>query len=282
MWKRGFIETDRGNFEYFVSGQGNPLAISHLYMAFDERGNLFASPFTEHYKVYLINTRGAGQSAKAENESQLSLKEAVKDLEAIRTALKVEEWAFAGHSTGGMLGLQYAIDSPQSLTKLIVGCTAASKEYAEHKDCIYCASNKQFPRIIEIIELLNNPNTIQEDRQKLGYEWALMSYYSEDKLKEAIERPNSGRTVGENLDYFRKVEVKNFDLRNDLKNISIPSYIFSGRHDAQCPVEFGMEIATLIPQSQSIIFEVSNHNPYIEEEKKFREFVKTTLTSNDI
>lgn len=277
MWKQGLIETERGIFEYFTAGQGDPLAITHLYMAFDERGNLFATPFTDHYKVYLINTRGAGHSVKAENESQLSMKEAIKDLEAIRTALRIEKWAFAGHSTGGMLALQYAIDSPQSLTKLIAGCTAASKEYAGHKNSIYCSGNKCFPRIIEIMELLNNPNTVQEDRQKLGYEWALMSYYSEDRLKEAIKRPNSGSTVGENLDYFRKIEVKNFDLRNQLKNINIPNYIFAGRYDVQCPVEFGIEIADLIPQSQLIIFEESNHNPFIEEEERFREFVKTTL-----
>ncbi len=207
------------------------------------------------------------------------MKEVVKDLEAIRKALEVEKWAFAGHSTGGMLALQYAIDSPQSLTKLIAGCTAASKAYAGHKNSIYCSENKHFQRIIEIMELLNNPSTDQEERQKLGYEWALMSYYSEDKLKEAIKRSNSGRTVGENLDYFRKVEVKNFDLRNQLMNIqhNIPTYIFAGRYDAQCPVEFGIEIAEIIPRTQLVIFEESNHNPFIEEEEKFREFVKITL-----
>ncbi|MED1559927.1 alpha/beta hydrolase [Bacillus paramycoides] len=277
MWEQRFKETERGKFEYFTAGQGEPIAISHLYMEFDERGNLLANPFTEHYTVYLINTRGAGHSVKAETESQLSMKEVVKDLEAIRTALGIEKWAFAGHSTGGMLALQYAIDSPQSLTKLIAGGTAASKAYAGHPNSIYCSKNKHFQRIIEIMELLNNPNTVQEERRKLGYEWALMSYYSEDKLQEAIKRPNSGRTVGGNLDYFRKIEVKNFDLRRQLKSIHIPIYIYAGRYDAQCPVEFGIEIAELIPHSQLIIFEESNHNPFIEEEEKFREFVKITL-----
>jgi proline iminopeptidase len=96
------------------------------------------------------------------------MKEVVKDLEAIRKALKVEKWAIAGHSTGGMLALQYAIDSPESLTKLIAGCTAASREYAAHINSIYCSKNKHFQRIIEIMELLNQPNTVQEERQKLG------------------------------------------------------------------------------------------------------------------
>ncbi|WP_188725379.1 alpha/beta fold hydrolase [Lentibacillus populi] len=277
MWEQGFIETERGIFEYFTAGQGEPLAVAHLYMAFDKRGSLSANPFAKHYKVYLINTRGAGHSVNAENENQLSMKEIIKDLEVIRTALNIKKWAFAGHSTGGMLALQYALEAPSSLTKITAGCTAASKEYAEHKSCIYCSENKHFSRMIEIMELLNNPDTVQEERQKLGYEWALMSYYSEDKLIEAKKRPNSGHTVGKNLDYFRKVEVKNYDIRSQLKNIKLPTYIYAGRYDAQCPVEFGIEIAELITHSNLTIFEKSNHNPFIEEEEKFSEFVEMTL-----
>lgn len=276
MWERGLLETDRGVFEYFTAGQGEPLAITHLYMAFDERGNLFANPFFERYKVYLINARGAGDSVKPEKESELSMKEVVKDLEAFRKALDIEKWAFAGHSTGGMLALRYALDAPSNLSKIIVGCAAASKHYAGHKDSIYCSENKNFHRIVEIMDLLNKPTTQQDERQKLGYEWALMSYYTEESLKEAIKRPNSGRTVGDNLDYFRKVEVKEFDLRNQLKNINIPTFVFAGQHDAQCPVEFSVEIAKHIPTSTLVIFQESNHNPFIEEEEEFKKFVNMT------
>jgi len=116
-------------------------------MSFDEQGNLFADPFTEHYKVFLINVRGAGNSADIEDEEQLSFKEIVKDLNAIREALKLEKWSFAGHSTGGMLALQYAVDTPASLTKIVAGCTAASNEYGSHPNSIYCAENKHFNRI---------------------------------------------------------------------------------------------------------------------------------------
>jgi len=277
MWEQYIIETSRGRFEYFVRGEGEPLAITHFYMGFDERGNLFADPFTEHYKVYLINVRGAGNSAHVEDDAQLSFQEIVKDLEAIREALKLEKWAFASHSTGGMLALQYAVDSPASLTKIVAGSTAASKEYGNHPNSIYCAENKHFTRIVEIMDLLNNPDTVREERQKLSSEWALMSYHSEEKLKLATTRPNSGRTVGKNLDYFRKVQVKSFDIRQQLKSIHIPTYIFAGRYDAQCPVEFGIEIADLTPNAQLTIFEQSNHNPFIEEEEAFKKFLQLTL-----
>ncbi|GLC88017.1 alpha/beta fold hydrolase [Lysinibacillus piscis] len=279
MWTQHFIDTERGRFEYFLAGQGEPMAITHMYMAFDTRGNLMATPFAEHYQVYLINIRNAGGSIKSDSDDQLGMKEFVKDVEAIREALQIERWAFAGHSTGGMMALQYAVTAPTSLTKIIAGCTAASKAYAGHPDSIYCAENKHFTRIVEIMDLLNSVETPQEERQQLSYEWALMSYYSEEKLQEAIRRPNSGRTVGENLHHFRKIDVRNFDLRTALTNVDVPTYVYAGRYDAQCPVEFSYEIAELIPQSQLTIFEQSNHNPYIEEEEeeKFKVFVRETV-----
>jgi proline iminopeptidase len=277
MWKQRFIETIRGTFELFEKGEGEPLAITHFYTAFNENGNWFANPFTKHYKVFLINVQGAGNSPKVTEDEQMSFTEIIQDLEAIRSALQIDKWAFAGHSTGGMLALQYAIDAQASLTKVIAGCTAASKAYASHPNSIYCSENQSFQRIIAIMEALNDPHTPQHTRSKLSFEWALMSFVQEEKLRQALTIPNSGRTVGRALDYFRKVFVKTYDIRAQLSNISIPAYIFGGKYDAQCPIEYTYEIAELIPTAQLTVFEHSNHNPFVEEVELFESFVVETL-----
>ena len=176
-----------------------------------------------------------------------------------------------------MLALKYAINHPSSLTKIIAGGAAASYEYGSDENSIYCSKNPNFNRIVEIMELLNNSETPIEIRQKIGYEWALMSYLSEEKLKEAIKKPNSGKTVGPRLDYFRKIEYPTYDIREQLKGVQIPSFIYSGKFDAQCPLKFGEEIAQLIPTAKLTVFEESNHNPFSEEEDKFNEFIKETI-----
>ena len=136
MWDQRFVDTERGRFELFESGQGEPLAVTHLYSAYNEQGNSFAN-------------------------------------------------------------------------------------------------NVNFNRIIDIMNQFNNRLTPVETRRKLGHEWALMSYYSEDKLKESLTKPNSGKTVGDRLDYFRKIECATYDLRNELLNVNVPSYIYAGKYDAQ-------------------------------------------------
>lgn len=121
MWEQKYIETPRGRFELFTCGKGEPLCVTHLYSEFNERGYYFADAFAGNFKVYLVNLKEAGHSCKVNHNAELSMSEAANDLEAIREAVGLKQWAFAGHSTGGMLGLVYAILFPGSLSKLMTG-----------------------------------------------------------------------------------------------------------------------------------------------------------------
>ncbi|WP_107838522.1 alpha/beta fold hydrolase [Metasolibacillus meyeri] len=276
MWQKRMVDTARGTFELFEKGEGQPLAITHLYSEYNERGNAFANPFTNYYKVYLINVRGVGNSVKAEQQDDFSMDTTIRDLEAIRQALGIQQWAVAGHSTGGMLALKYAVLAQDSLTKIIATGSAASQEYAMDVNSIYCQLNPNFNRIREIMNLFNNPDLPIEQRQQLSQEWTLMSFYNKDNLKKCYKNPNSGKTVGERLDYFRKVEYQIFDVREQLKSVQIPAFISAGLHDAQCPYRFSKEMVELLPFAQLMTFEYSNHFPFFEEEEKFEEFVAST------
>ena len=102
------METTNGQHETwhiraFTKGSGEPLCITHHYSQFNETGDYFADVFTATHRVLLINLRDAGNSAKAQVENELSMIETIHDLEAIREALQLPIWHFAGHSTGGML-----------------------------------------------------------------------------------------------------------------------------------------------------------------------------------
>ena len=279
MWNQRYIETKRGRFEIFEKGEGEPLAITHLYSEYDNRGNAFANPFTDYYHVYLINVRGAGNSVNAQSEREYSMDETVLDLESIREALGIDKWAFGGHSTGGMLGLKYAVFNEESLNKIIVSGAAASIHYNTDSKSIFCNLNPNFNRIREIMNLFNDLDLPVEERQKLSREWALMSFYKAENLAKAHEKPNSGKTVGARLDYFRKVDCHTFDVTEQLKQVTIPSFVSSGVYDAQCPYRFGVEIAELIPNATFTAFEQSNHYPFWEEKLAFDEFVKLTLGS---
>lgn len=277
MWEQRFIETPRGTFEVFQSGKGEPICITHLYSEYDSRGNLFANLFKEYYSVYLVNLRGCGNSTDDISQYNYSMNDSVADLEAIREALGFNKWIFAGHSTGGMLALKYATQYPNSLVHILAGGLCASSEYMRHPNSIYCTENPNNQRIREIIATLRNPNSTLEERRADSKEWSVMSLFSEESYEKMISQPNSGKTVSKRLDYFSYEELPTYDLRPQLQHVTLTAYIYGGKYDAQCPYDFAVEAAELMPNAILKTFFYSNHFPFVEEEAEFKRFLRTTI-----
>ncbi|WP_411844214.1 alpha/beta fold hydrolase [Salinicoccus sp. HZC-1] len=277
MFEPKLIETKRGNFEVFEKGSGEPLAFTHLYSEFNGYGNLMSQILAEYYSVYVINLRGAGRSDDQKDEFTYSMDDAVRDIEAIREALGIKEWVFSGHSTGGFLALKYAVMYPDSLTKIIAGGLCASYEYMRHPKSIYCDKNPNNKRMKEIFSRLREPATTKEERVELSKEWIMMSLYRKEAYYDMLKKKESGRTLMNKIDYFTS-ELPDYDIREELKESPVKAYIYSGRHDTQCPHIFNKEAAELMPNGSLTTFENSNHNPDSEEEQKFIEFIETTAS----
>ncbi|MER2111926.1 MAG: alpha/beta hydrolase [Solibacillus isronensis] len=274
MWEQQLIETTRGIFEVFTKGEGKPLCVTHLYSEYNANGNRFAEMFVPYYKVHLVNLRGCGNSTDDVSVFNYGMKDSVADLEALRTTLGYDAWGFAGHSTGGMLALDYAILHTESVEFIVAGGLCASAEYMNHPASIYCKENPNNKRILEILAMLADPSSTIEQRRAGYKEWALMSLYKEQSYENMISRPNSGKTVSKRLDYFSYKELPEFDLRPQLPTVKTKAYIYGGLYDAQCPYEFAVEAADLLANATLTTFAQSNHHPVIEEEEKFSEFVR--------
>lgn len=277
MWQQQIIETNRGMFEVFVAGEGEPLCVTHLYSEFNEKGNLFANQFVATHRVYLVNLRGCGQSTDDTAIASYSMADSVRDLEAIREALGLAKWAFAGHSTGGMLALVYAIQASSSLSFIVAGGLCASNDYMKNPASIYCKDNLHNARLREILAMLANPASTAEERQAGSKEWSLMSLYKASSYDKLISRPNSGKTVSKRLDYFSYEELPTFDVRPQLGDVTIPAFIYGGKYDAQCPYEYAVEAAALLGNATLTTFSRSNHFPFVEEEQAFEQFVKKMI-----
>ena len=234
------------------------------------------------YKVYLVNLRGCGNSTDDLSKFNYSMHDSVLDLEAVRKALNIDRWGFAGHSTGGMLALVYAIQAPASLNFIVGGGLCPSSDYMRNERSIYCPKNPNNKRIIEIIAMLRNPDSTIEERRAGSKEWALMSLYKASSFDKSVGRPNSGKTVSKRLDYFSYEELPSYDVRPQLPNVHTKAFIYGGLYDAQCPYEYAVETADLLPNATLTTFSESNHRPMIEEEQAFEKFVETIVNTMSI
>lgn len=276
VWERMMVATSRGEFEVFAKGAGEPICVTHLYSEFNETGDYFAETFTETNRVYLVNLREAGNSEKIRHPYELSMLESVFDLEAIRTALGFEQWGFAGHSTGGMLGVVYGIYFSAHLHFLLVAGAAAREYMTFSKDCIYNPEHPLFSRMQELIENLKSTAATERQKREWKIERTKLSLTSPDNYEYYFSSPIIKKLSAIRMDFFNR-ELQLFDLTRKLKLIATPTLIMCGRHDVQCPLLYSKEMAELIPGAQLAIFDNSNHYPFLEEKTKFHQMYKAYI-----
>ncbi|PEL13081.1 alpha/beta fold hydrolase [Bacillus sp. AFS017336] len=272
-WERKLLNTKRGVFEVFCKGEGEPLCVTHHYSEFNDSGDYFANSFTKLFKVYLINLRETGNSEKAHFPHELSMLETIFDLEEIRESLGYTSWSFAGHSTGGMLGIIYGIYFSNSLTtNMIVG--AAARDYATFsKDCIYNKAHPKYSKMQELIEKLKGSDLSNEERVNLSIERTKLSLHKPERYNEYFNLPISKKMSSIRLNYFNR-EYQIYDVTKKISLISCPTLIICGKYDVQCPIEYSEEIAEGIKNSRFVLFNESNHYPFLEEKEKFLNEIK--------
>ena len=256
----------------FVSGEGPPLAVTHLYSVFNQTGDYFAQSFTEHNRVYLINLRGCGGSDDAQDAYQLSMLEAMLDLESIRDALGLSEWSFAGHSTGAMLGVLYAIHASSSINEMILVGGAAREYMSDTSSCIYHPNHEKYKEMQQYLEILKRGDLSEDERKEVKRSRTQLSLYRPDRhdayFSGGIEKDLSAKR----LNFFSR-ELHIFDLTRKLPLIDCDVLVACGRHDVQCSLMFSIEMVAGIPQARLEIFEKSNHYPFIEEEENFQRMI---------
>ncbi|ESU33343.1 hypothetical protein G3A_06590 [Bacillus sp. 17376] len=154
---------------------------------------------------------------------------------------------------------------------------AAARKYANSSsECIYHPDHPQFDRMQQLIETLKRPDLSPSERERFSKERTKLSLFHPDKYDEYFPLGIHKKMSAPRMDFFIREEMI-FDVTRELEKISTNTLILSGRHDVQCPLSFSLEMNELIPKSQLIVFNESNHYPFLEEKSLFRQVISTYL-----
>jgi pimeloyl-ACP methyl ester carboxylesterase len=103
--------TDGAELEYEVSGRGEPAVFIHGAFIADTFRPLLAEPsLAGHYRLILYHRRGYAGSSRA--SEPVSVAQQAADCRALLHHLGVERAHVVGHSYGGIVALQLALDAP--------------------------------------------------------------------------------------------------------------------------------------------------------------------------
>jgi proline-specific peptidase len=228
----------------------------------------------EGRRLVLYDQLGCGNSDRPDDDDLWTVELFIDELNTIREALALDRIHLLGTSWGAMLGIEYALTQPPGLVSLTLNSPPTSSEtwmaearrlrdqlpedvrrtLAKHEeagttdDPEYEEAEKVFWRR-HILRLDDPPDYVLRGRAERGRQvyralWGLSEWNATGKLR-------------------------NWDVRDRLREIRVPTLITSGRYD-ECTPKLAEDAQRGIPGAERVLFEESSHSAYIEEADRFR------------
>lgn len=118
------------NLFYREVGEGSPVVILHGLFGSSDNWLSISKILGEEHKVYTIDQRNHGQSP---HDDQFDYQTMAEDLKDFLLQHDINNPIVIGHSMGGKVAMQFAVDNPDMLERLIV-VDISPKSYPVHHD----------------------------------------------------------------------------------------------------------------------------------------------------
>ena len=125
-----------------ILGEGKPFVILHGFLGMGDNWKSLGKRFSEQgYQVHLVDQRNHGRSFHSESFNYNFLAE---DLKIYCDFYKLEDFILLGHSMGGKTAMNYAVNYPDNLSKLIIADIGPKQYPLHHQDILKALSALDF------------------------------------------------------------------------------------------------------------------------------------------
>jgi proline iminopeptidase len=218
------------------------------------------SSLADILQIIYVDHRGNGRSERLKPE-EYTLANTVEDLEALRKYLGLGKVIVLGGSYGGVVALSYATTYPDSVSRLIIECTAPSYEWFEEGR--QEAYRRATPEMKPELDLLFEGRYESAEQMKGSFKIFRSIYFQKDYelyrdgAEEALDRAILSPQA---INWGFAVEIsKRYDVRDKLSRITAPTLILAGRHDWAMHPHQQELMHERIPNSQLVWFEHCGH-----------------------
>jgi proline iminopeptidase len=269
----GSFIRDGIQLHYRSAGSGTPIVFLSGGPGFNVDYMMPVAEFVPaSYRRVFYEQRGTGRSRLAISEQNMTLRQVVEDLEALRVHLKQERLFLVAHSWGGMLAMAYAAAHPNRVDRMIlIGPGGPTLEFTSwFNDNI---RTRLRPEDLEAQRKWNEAAQLGVDPDKAGLEGMKAIspgyFFDRDKgLAFASQLPDGSFRAAVNALLFADM-AKGYDLRPNLAKLDRPVLIVQGRQD---PIgdKTAESIRATIKSSVLQYIDQCGHFPWIEQPAQFR------------
>ena len=237
------------NIYYEIHGKGEPLLMIMGLNNYSGHWTTTLPPFAKEYRAIIFDNRGTGRTDKPETPYTMNMMAA--DAKGVLDAVGVDKANVFGVSMGGMIAQEFALNYPDSVINLILGCTSCGRQHG-------------IPPTSESIAFLMNPERAKlslEQRARQTAPWLWTQEYI-DKHPEAVDR-----YVAITAKYPTPLHglngqmqaVAGADTYERLPQIKAPTLVIAGDADRLIPFENSRIIASRIPGAELVIIPNAGH-----------------------
>jgi len=189
------------------------------------------------YRCIGISMRGFGRSSQPWGEYTYDV--FADDLHTVLNSLNLNNVTLVGFSMGGATAIRYMARHKGDRVSNLVLCGAAAPTFTRRADFPFGLQTGAVDRLIELC---------RSDRARLTAEFGRIFF------------KDSAAVSPELSDWFRTLAMeaspqataaclatlRDSDLRQDLKSITVPTMILHGMHDRVCPIELAENMTAAI------------------------------------
>lgn len=281
--KSGYIDASGVKLYYQTFGNGDPIIVLHGGPGLDQNYLLpYMDVFSNKYAMTFYDQRGSGKSLDTQlNDKTINIQQFIYDLEAVRKQLGYKKFILMGHSWGGLLAVNYALEYPQHLKALVL-INSAPITHAGFISFMNEYSKKTAPIHTELVKIENSPKFKTGDPETVEnyFRTIFRTYFVNPDNAEKLNLTTTNKSA---LSGFKVAEIlqnnylgTNFDLVKETSKLHVPTLIIHGAHDI-VPVETAKEIHSAIPYSELITLDQSAHFVYIEQPQQFQDDVNSFM-----
>jgi pimeloyl-ACP methyl ester carboxylesterase len=237
------------NIYYEIHGEGEPLLMIQGYGQYSGHWTTLIPPFAKEYRVIIFDNRGTGRTDKP--ETPYTMKMMAADAKGLLDAIGIDKANTFGVSMGGMIAQEFAINYPERVISLILGCTE-------------CGGKNAVPQTKEALNFLFGPemaklSAVESARQTPPWLWnqefidkhpKAVEFYIETTAK--FPTPPHGYAS-------QSRTIRSHDTYDRLPQIKAPTLVITGDADRIIPAGNSKILASRIPGAELVMLKNSGH-----------------------
>jgi 2-hydroxymuconate-semialdehyde hydrolase len=244
---------------YLAAGQGEPLVLLHGASSAGISWYPVIAPLAAHYRVWAPDMVGHGESERAAGAYDRPYYSAW--LAGFFDAIGLDSAHVVGHSLGGAVALQFALDFPERLRRLVLVDAAALGRGVPVRVALAFLRSALFPS--------------QETGERLGrlavYDPRKLDPFFEEYGSRIRPMPRPGRA------FWRGGRTIAMVATEELQQLKPPTLIIWGREDLFLPVSHAERAAQAIPNARLHVIPEAGHVSFLDQPQAFCQAVLSFL-----